>query len=356
MSLDVARIDWSDPAAGAWWREGVRAARLRSNSLFQTWEWNRHWWDHFGEGAHRELFLLKIMEGGAIRCIAPFVIQSPRLGAGAAWRKIMWLGTDDAERSELITEEEDCTILWDRILRHCFEQVERSWLELWDILPDASLNDCPAFPPDCAVRSTAGRAYQRIPLPAEGEVESILEKGLRNNLLRAEKRLCERGVAAWELVRNPGRELIEHLIRLNKERFGERSVFRREKARAFFRDVTGDSALNSRISLALLSIDGEPISILAGCGNIRSWDYLLSGSSQAFARFSPAGINLLHLLRRGAEERWEAVDFLRGDESYKRRWGAVTTRSRMVDLYPRGMKIRHAASRIWGGLRHGLKR
>src|SRR5207249_12204493 len=54
---------------------------LEVSSPFQTWAWNRAWWNHFGEG--RALLILEIRQAGRVVGIAPFFrrrLLTPGLG------------------------------------------------------------------------------------------------------------------------------------------------------------------------------------------------------------------------------------------------------------------------------------
>jgi CelD/BcsL family acetyltransferase involved in cellulose biosynthesis len=59
-------------------------------SIFTTWEWQYHWWEHYGKG--RPLRLLVAIADGAIRGILPLYVGTERI-AGLAVRKLRLVGT-----------------------------------------------------------------------------------------------------------------------------------------------------------------------------------------------------------------------------------------------------------------------
>src|SRR2546421_4369944 len=84
--------------------------RLAVPSPFQTWEWNRAWWNHFGTG--RTLSILEFRQDGCLLGIAPYYRR--RLKAPIGVSMLLPLGWEGNGLGNGITEQwellfpEDC--------------------------------------------------------------------------------------------------------------------------------------------------------------------------------------------------------------------------------------------------------
>ena len=77
------------------------------------------------------------------------------------------------------------------------------------------------------------------------------------------------------------------------------------------------------LNLAFLEINGEKAAAYLSFDYLnRLWVYN-SGLNRKFNEFSPGWVLLGYLLRWANEKKYEEFDFMRGDEEYKYRFGAV---------------------------------
>jgi hypothetical protein len=107
----------------------------------------------------------------------------------------------------------------------------------------------------------------------------------------------------------------DHLVRLNVERFGERSYFADERFRESFRDLMHLLHRWGCLRMTTVLIAGEPAAVDMGCV-YRGVYTLVAGGTHGDYRGVAKLINVHHM-QRACRERLEQVDFLCGDFSWK---------------------------------------
>jgi CelD/BcsL family acetyltransferase involved in cellulose biosynthesis len=129
--------------------------------------------------------------------------------------------------------------------------------------------------------------------------------------------------------------LMEALFRLHgrqwKEKGGE-GVLAAPAVRRHHLDAA--AALDHRGALRLHGLEqhGELVGVVYGfLFRRRLWMYL-SGFAPELAAFSPGSILIERALGAACAEGAVAMDFLRGDEAYKLRWGTRARRTWRVDI------------------------
>jgi len=107
----------------------------------------------------------------------------------------------------------------------------------------------------------------------------------------------------------------EHLLRLNMERFGERSYFADTRFREGFRSAVQFLHQQGWLRVTTLLIQGEPAAVDVGCMRDGTYTLLAGGTDSRYP--GVAKLINLHHMQRACQERLEQVDFLCGDFSWK---------------------------------------
>ena len=107
----------------------------------------------------------------------------------------------------------------------------------------------------------------------------------------------------------------EHLVRLNVERFGERSYFSDPRFRESFRDLMYLLHQRGWLRMTAAVIGGEAAAVDMGCVYRGVYTLVAGGTHGAYK--GVAKLINVHHMRRACEERLEQVDFLCGDFSWK---------------------------------------
>ena len=300
------------------------ATRLQSPSPFQSFEWNRSWWRHFG-GRDR-LQLLVFRRAGAVTGIAQ--LRERRHGpAGLGPSSLAPLGWGNllTERLELLFPLEHRAGLLAEL---------SSWLDRkrWDFvcLPGLAAEDMEAaWIADGAVRSV-DMPFEWRELPGRWEdLVQRLNKSMRDNV-RYYPRLMERtGVPYAFRVAGDATEALAwlpDLWRLHGARAaggsGVRHLDYLERAdfRAFLTEVTELLAPVGGVRLGRLEVAGEVIAIQMWMEQAGVAYLYYSGFDPAWSKYSVAMITAAEIIKDCIGRGLGAVDFLRGTGQFKQRW------------------------------------
>jgi CelD/BcsL family acetyltransferase involved in cellulose biosynthesis/glycosyltransferase involved in cell wall biosynthesis len=197
--------------------------------------------------------------------------------------------------------------------------------------------DLEALPPGSAllsaevarplVRSTVPEdACAVLPLPSHPDaLEAHVSANLLHEVRYRRRRLARAG--KLELVRadrSSWRRMLDQLFRLRSARWrsrGEPGMVAGAAIRAFHQDATRALLEAGILRLYALRLDGAPLAAVHGMHAAgRSYVYL-TGFDPAAARHGPGTVLYHHVAAEAIAEGALELDFLRGREAYKRRFG-----------------------------------
>jgi CelD/BcsL family acetyltransferase involved in cellulose biosynthesis len=197
----------------------------------------------------------------------------------------------------------------------------------WEQVPaDSPLARHPA-PSGFESESPAGDPCPVLPLP--GRVEDLGEVVPTRQLanLRKFRRKAETlgslvldraGEATW-------REQLDALFTLHRARWGalgQSGVLATESLLAFHREVVAGFLARGALFLHTLRLDGRPLACVYGFREKETVYCYLQGFDPEFEKLSPGVMVLGGVIEKAVREGARAIDFLRGRETYKYRWGA----------------------------------
>ncbi len=321
----IREFAFADAEIGAAWDAVVPGAI--TPYPFVSRAWAEPWWDVFGGDA--ELLLLSVVgSGGMLVGVAPLMIERiPELG-----RAVRFLGgVDVTDYLDLVARPDDAPRAWAAVVNWLLAHRER-----WDALdlhclPDASpsrtlIADALAAHEDLAVVTAQEEVCPAVPL--QGGFEAYLAgigKKYRNEIRRKERNLVrDEPTAALRVVR--GRDealaLLPDFFRLHRLSAADKERFLTPQVEEFFRRVTISTAEAGNLALYVLEIGGSPVAMMYA---FLAADRLLvynSGFDPTRSETS-VGMVLTGMMIADAAESGVAVcDFMRGNESYKYRFGA----------------------------------
>jgi hypothetical protein len=190
--------------------------------------------------------------------------------------------------------------------------------------------------PGWRARVGDGSACPGLFLPPTGGLESALPARMYQRLCY-ERRRAERETRV-EVLRAGAGELdrvLDQLFALHRKRWsarGEQGVLGAPAVQRFHRRVASAFAQRGELALHRLDLDGEPAAVLYGFRHRRVFYYYLGGFEPAVARLSPGRLVIGHAIEEAIREGCVRFDFLRGEESYKERWGARPGRNRRLHI------------------------
>lgn len=288
---------------------------------FQRPEWILPWWAHFGTQAPAAL---TVRRGGELLGFAPLYVRPEPDGA----RVLALIGTGNTDYADVLAHpscrREVAAAVLDHVSATCAE-----WdrCELGPLPPSSVLVEAAAPDGWQIARTQAGvcpvLALIGEPPAVKGSVRGSFLARLRN----ATRRLAKEHEMHVESAgpENAG-ALLEELCVLHEARWGARGepgVLADARTRAFHMDVVTAMAEQDLLRLYVMRVDGLPAAAFYGFADGKRLYSYLGGFDPALARYSIGSLIILHAIEAAAARGAREVDFLRGREEYKYRWGGI---------------------------------
>lgn len=298
-------------------------SRLELPSPFQSWEWQRGWWRHFADTKLDNLRLLLFRRAGVLVGIAPMQDRK-RFGV----RQLTTLGWRDriTEQGVLLFPRADRAALLDELWNWLSAQ---PWT--WVGLPQLNVSD--ALPAAAASHMVSSDeiVFEYLALPPTWEsLEGGLSRSMRGNLRYYPSLVAREGHdSSFESVTSPQRlaAALPVLFDLHTARAAVRTAIRHRdylkppRRRAFLLEVAPRLAALGEAGIGLLRIHGEVVAAQLWLERDRALFLYYSGFNPSWARYSVGMLNTAQILRHAMARGVERVEFLRGANSYKSRWG-----------------------------------
>jgi len=299
-----------------------------SDTPFLRHEYQRGWWEHRGGGEwqNAQLILISAREDGKLIGIAPLFIAEYE-GKNA----LLLIGSIEiSDYLDVIVRMGDHSRFITGLLDFLASSFADNWSSLdWYNLPDSSPT-LAAFKAESESRGWTHLEEMYRPTPRialNGDFEEYLsrvEKKQRHEIRRKMRRAIEseRGVR-WFIsdMADPEAE-IDAFLKLMEQDQGKAS-FLRDSMRAQMRDVIRTAHENGWLWLAFLEADGQRIAAALNFDyENKLWGYN-AGVNRDFMDLSPGWVLLGLILQWCCENGRYEFDFMRGDEDYKYRFGAV---------------------------------
>jgi len=277
---------------------------------FQTFEWQSTWWKHYG--GMRQPRFVTVHDGDDLVGLMPFVQST------GPWRVLrpMGIGPSDylAPLARAGYEQSVAEAVYEAIkacdnvdLVDLHQQRETNWLS-------TTVKVEPIVQATCLV----------LDLPDKYDTYlTTLSKSLRYDVRKLDKNLFSSGRARIERFGpedvNRG---LDQLFELHKMRWKKRHLPGAFLGRsvAFHREWAALAAQNGWLWLSGLHIDDQPVGAIYAMTFGPAVYYYQAGFDPDKSADSPGTLLVAASIRRAIEEGKQHFDFMRGDESYKRRW------------------------------------
>lgn len=302
-------------------------AQLPWQSVFHTPQWQENWWRHFG-GSHQLQLLTVRSSDGTLHGLAPLMLSA---------------GSEAPTRLALIGDLEVCDYL-DILMRPAYQQGVAQ--ALVDYLVSHGGDDLELCLPNLSQHSPTRALFQEhliqhgltvdieqietcptIMLPTDWDAYLALLRGKDRHELRRKIRRAEAAVQLAYRVTTEASQLdadIETFIALHRmSQEDAKQGFMTPTKAAFFRDMAHQLWPHGWLELAFLSADGVPIAALCCFTHGTTYAAYNSGYHPGYAELSAGIVLFAHCIHRAITRGCTAFDFLRGNESYKYRFGAT---------------------------------
>ena len=345
-ALDGIEPDWNE------------LLRTSDATVFQSFEWQRTWWRHFGERRRgARLHVLTIRDGSTLVAVAPLWLERSRLLGLAPVRRLRWIGCGDSDYLDLLVARGR--------EKECVERVAAA------LARDAGLFDV-AVLEDASERSRTGplladalsrHGWTVSRVAAEPCPQTVLLRSWEETIaafrihhrreIRRRLRNIERGhrielevVSRPEEVDSAIREFME-MHQERWERVGYWGAFSDPGVMPFHRDVAARLGARGWLFLAFLRVDGHR---RAGNYGFSFGDAVATFQSAVrhdpeLTPLSPGrvlhALSMQWAIARGRTR----YDFMRGAEPYKYDFDAVDVPNWTTVAYPRAAR-RAAAGHV----------
>jgi CelD/BcsL family acetyltransferase involved in cellulose biosynthesis len=307
-------------------------ARASTRVPFLRPEYLKTWWHYRGGGEWPEATLALIVardEVGGLAGIAPLFRAFNRDGRPA------WLLLGSIEISDyldLIVPAEQTPAFAAGLLDFLAGQPDWEVLDLYNL--PASSPTRAALAQAAAARGWGASQIRLEPTPAitlPADFETYLSQQVEKKERQEIRRKVRRAEGGEQAVRfrvvdgdedlNVQTDALMQLMAHNPDKaaFFERS----DSMRAQFRDTIRMMAASGQLHLAFLDVDGQPAAAYLSFDDGRRLYVYNSAIDPRYNALSAGWVLLTYLLQWAIANRRRVVDFLRGDEDYKFRFGGI---------------------------------
>jgi len=301
-----------------------------TDTPFLRYEYQSVWWEHRGGGEwlfkNAKLVLVSAREDEKLVGIAPLFI-SEYDGQSA----LLLIGSIEiSDYLDLIVRMEDHAPFVTGLLDFLASTLPDSWRGLdWYNLPDSSPT-LSALKAESAQRGWTHLEEMYRPTPRialNGDFDEYLgrvEKKQRHEIKRKMRRAQESGRnVRWYISDlNDVESEIDSFLGL-MEHDEAKAGFLHDAMREQMKAIIHTAHKNGWLWLAFLEADGQRIAANLNFDyNNKLWGYN-AGVNRAFMELSPGWVLLGYVLQWACENNRSEFDFMRGDEEYKYRFGAV---------------------------------
>jgi CelD/BcsL family acetyltransferase involved in cellulose biosynthesis len=305
-----------------------------SHVPFLRQEYLSAWWQTLGGGewAGGELYVVTARkENGALAGIAPLFFTHNREGVPA----LMLLGSVEiSDYLDVIASHEDLILFVSTLFDHLASPQAPDWhvLDWWNFLDNS-----PALPVLQAAASGHGWDYSQellqhcpyIPLPGDWETYLAGIDGKQRHEIKRKMRRAESHFLPlrWRIIENEAEldEAVDEFLRLMAYDT-EKNRFLTEPMRQQYHIAARTIFKAGWLQLSFLEVDGVNVASYMNFDYMnRIWVYN-SGIDFSYRELSPGWVLLGYLLQWANVAKRETYDFMRGDEEYKYRFGAIDRR------------------------------
>jgi CelD/BcsL family acetyltransferase involved in cellulose biosynthesis len=325
--FDELRSDWN----------GV-VDRMDGASPFQSWEWNRVWWKHFG--GRDQLEILVFGGDGRVEGIAPYYRRHHGPGRWGLSSLVPIGGGHDQKHG--LTEQWE--LLFPNRSRAELFVALATWLRQsrWSAILIPGLSESDSLPDWLAGRVIAqgGLPHHSRQLPDTWDAfVGCLKKSMRDNVRYYPRLLRRHGHDyACEVASTPDavRTSLPALLDLHRERAEWQSSRRHGDRFAlpgrpeFIGEVAPLLAGRGELRIHLLTIGAERVAAEMWLERGETMFSYCSGYRPGWAKYSVAMVNSCEALKDGIRRGVRVLDLLAGVGQHKERWGTGPQARRWV--------------------------
>jgi len=328
-------------------------------SVFQSFEWQRTWWKHFGEGRkNARLHIVTLRLEDELVAVAPFYIDSVRSLGLLRLRRLLFVGHKDSDYLDILVspgKERECVELIAAHLAERRELFDMALLEeITDRSPTGLLLQQAFLEQGWAASRFVDEQCPRTPLRRTWEeTVAALPVNYRREIRRRLRNIAKAYEVELELV-PPGEQVepaMREFIDMHQERWirdGHPGVFADRRRAAFHCEVADRLSRRGWLFLAFLRADGQRCAANYGFSFREVLSTYLPGSRELddLAKYSPGRVLHAKSMEWAIDDGKKIYDFMRGREHYKYEFDATDVPNWSVVAYPHRRAMTAAKHRL----------
>ena len=310
-----------DELAGEW---DELAARGMTNTPFQKLAYQQSWWKNLKPQGARLQSVVVRHEDGALAAIACLYVTTDEM--------VRFNGCiEETDYLDLITTAEDAADCWQAVLESMLSEAFPPWRHL-------NLCNIPAYSPsrtmlaeaaaqfDMTVAESINEVCPVIALPDSferylGGLDSKQRREVQRKLRRAKGAEARLHIVSAEEDLS---EAVDEFLELLQKSTFEKREWLNEGRRTLFHEIAQAAQQDQTLQLMFLEVNDQKAAALFNFDyDDRIWVYNSGLDPDLFSALSPGVVITALAIEEAIANNREEFDFLRGDEAYKYRFGAV---------------------------------
>ena len=298
--------------------------RCSTPTPFLTWQWQKLWWNCWKQNRHLRIITVE-GENGRLCGIAPLYEEK-----GNRTRKLMLLGSSD------LCDYLDCIIATgeeENFYRTILSYLAASSPEPITLNFNSLQAQSPTIPFFQRASDRDGYAvdFQRedtapgLDLPADFELYlKMLSKKDRHEMRRKRRKAEQEQEIAFRSITDHSQvmDILPHFLTLFRKSAKTKNDFLTPERECFFQSVAEEFSRRGWLEIFSLSFDSREVAYLF-CFHYNGTRYLYNAAYDLdYSSLSPGIVIITYCLEDAISRGINRFDFLRGDETYKYRFGA----------------------------------
>ncbi len=318
-------------------------------SVFMSWEWNHHWWKHYGR--NQSLRIITVWEDEQLKAVLPLYLQRTTIYGFRVLTSARFIGTGGDTSPDYLGPILEPTMASQAIplLVGYLLNNQPDWqvLRLSDLDRNSAFfaeleQQCAAMHLPCTTAVSARIAFVALP-PTWDDYLATVHRDRRNTIRRTRRKVESQHQGRFYVVSSEAEvdDILASLIALHHRRWQGNPnghAFSTPEYVGFHGDVVRACARRDWIRFYCLEADGKRIAVFY-CYRFRNQIfYFQAGFDPDYERLRPGLVLIGHALEHAIEEGNFIFDFLRGEHPYKTQWGKSRRETHTMVAYRPGLR------------------
>jgi len=302
-------------------------------TVFQDIEWIKSWWEYKKKERKIIPYIVEVKKENKTIGIIPLYLYNKEF-AGFFFRVLKPIGIYESDYLiPIISKDYSPTDILKKAMEKIYED-KANWdcLDWGDILEgsifDSAFNNELLGRPKLVKRKRTNVCPQLLLDKDIEHIKSNINKRFLKEVLYKERRLKREGKLKFNKVKSETEiePIMNKFFELHRKRWRNTSTpsqFENIKEREYLMQAAKNLFKSNLLYLAYLSHDDEIAVAHFGMSDGKRNYLYLHAFNMRYRKYSMGNVFAYNLILDSYKENYEVVDFLRGDEGYKEKWGSI---------------------------------